>query len=250
MMQNSYLLIILPILLLFISSEDVYATHVSQPILTMKEAIYYIGSIIEIEGFVEYQDNPTSNVLLDIYIVKDGKSEQLISIRSDNDGFFKTSFTPKEAGKYTLKIVSQCRDEHRSICQNKESRLEIEVRESTSSRDERLEITLLKLLRSGEVNLLVKNISREEVVIDTLNFYSIDNDQIYPSSISKILTLSAGESKVIDLKFNSINYEEPIIMYDDGITTIRVPEFSLPFIVMSIALSISILRLIVNKFGI
>ncbi|GIU70531.1 MAG: hypothetical protein KatS3mg003_2196 [Candidatus Nitrosocaldaceae archaeon] len=222
------------VLTLFISNA--YATHISQPIIVGNNAIYYLGSEVEIEGYVEYQDNPTSNVLLDIFLINN-MEKHLASIRSDDNGFFKFTFKPEEVGNYTIKIVSQCRDEHRNICTNRSTSIDIEVREAMVASDDRLEVRVLKMYNNN-LDISITNKSDELITIDSTNFYITDNDDIYLADGDK-LTIKPNDSIITTLTFENLSNEFELV-YDDGISVIKVPEFPIVLLVLLFALSLPI----------
>ena len=224
---------------LIIGFTDAYATHVSKPIVTSEDAVYYLGSSVEIEGYVEYQGKPTSDVLLDVYLIYDSIEEKITSIRSDQDGLFRININPDKAGDYILRIVSQCRDVHRNICTNQSTSIPIEVREPLVAGDDRLDIRVLKVT-DDSIELMVKNVSNEEIIIDTSNFY-IDDEQIHRAK-SSMLMLKPNDSITIDLTFDNYNPkdDEFLLVYDDNISMITVPEFPLAMLILLIASSLAI----------
>jgi uncharacterized protein YfaS (alpha-2-macroglobulin family) len=110
---------------------DVYATHISRPIITMDRQLFRIDETIAVKGWVNYNNNPTSNVLLDI-ILRAPNGNEIVreKARSNMDGNFLLNITlPVNSlpGNYTLDIISQCRDEHRNICTNQRSSIPISI---------------------------------------------------------------------------------------------------------------------------
>jgi hypothetical protein len=118
---------------LFVFDHDTFATHVSKPILTMDKQTFDVNENITVKGWVEYQNNPASDVLLEIIFTHEpnGGNELVRNqVRSNDAGNFTSNIilpvntTP---GNYTLTVISQCRDEHRNICTNQNSLIPISI---------------------------------------------------------------------------------------------------------------------------
>jgi uncharacterized protein YfaS (alpha-2-macroglobulin family) len=110
---------------------DAYATHISRPVITMDRQLFRIDETIVVKGWVDYNNNPTSNVLLDI-ILRAPNGNEIVreKTRSNMDGnFLLNIILPVNSlpGNYTLDIISQCRDEHRNICTNQRSSIPISI---------------------------------------------------------------------------------------------------------------------------
>jgi hypothetical protein len=104
---------------------DVYATHISEPILSLEEGIKYnINEIVPINGWVKYEDKPASDVLVVIKLNNPiGNEIFQDQVRSNSNGNFTSSINLQEnnvtqGGTFTISAESQCRDEHRDICNN------------------------------------------------------------------------------------------------------------------------------------
>ena len=107
-------------LLLF---ANVYATHISEPILSLdKDAKYAMNETISANGWVKYDDKPASDVLVLLKLINPTGNEIFQDqVRSDSNGNFTSNVTllgsnATEGGTFTLYAESQCRDEHRNIC--------------------------------------------------------------------------------------------------------------------------------------
>src|SRR5918993_5707112 len=107
-------------LLLF---ANVYATHISEPILSIdSDAQYDINETISVNGWVKYNEKPASDVLVLLKLINPiGNEIFQDQVRSDSNGNFTSNVTlvgsnATEGGTFTLYAESQCRDEHRSIC--------------------------------------------------------------------------------------------------------------------------------------
>jgi hypothetical protein len=112
-------------LLLF---ANVYATHISEPILTLdKDAKYNMNETIPVSGWIKYNEKPASDVLVLLKLLSPTGNEIFQDqVRSDPNGNFTSNVTllgsnATEGGTFTLYAESQCRDEHRSICNHNNS---------------------------------------------------------------------------------------------------------------------------------
>ena len=130
-MFRNYLLFTIGVIAFFGISQA-YATHVSQPIITVEQSLVYSsGDILTISGWVNYSDEPTSDVLLSIKI--SNPNETVISdffITSDSKGEFAFPFELSEddpGGDYTVNIMSMCREVHRDICTHKTAEVAVSV---------------------------------------------------------------------------------------------------------------------------
>ena len=130
-MLRNYLLFAIGVISFF-GISDAYATHVSQPIMTVEQSLVYSsGDILTISGWVNYSDEPTSDVLLSIKI--SNPNETVISdffITSDSKGEFVFPFELSDddpAGDYTVNIMSMCREVHRDICTHKTAEVAVSV---------------------------------------------------------------------------------------------------------------------------
>jgi hypothetical protein len=107
---------------------NVYATHISEPILSLdKDAKYNINETISVNGWVKYNEKPASNVLVLLKLINPNGNEIFQDqVRSDSNGNFTSNVTllgsnATEGGTFTLYAESQCRDEHRNICNHNNS---------------------------------------------------------------------------------------------------------------------------------
>ncbi|MGH9981814.1 MAG: hypothetical protein ACRD6U_09710 [Nitrososphaeraceae archaeon] len=107
---------------------NVYATHISEPILSLdKDAKYNINETISVNGWVKYNEKPASNVLVLLKLINPNGNELFQDqVRSDSNGNFTSNVTllgsnATEGGTFTLYAESQCRDEHRNICNHNNS---------------------------------------------------------------------------------------------------------------------------------
>lgn len=112
-------------LLLFV---NVYATHISEPILSLdKDAKYNINETISVNGWVKYNEKPASDVLVLLKLLNpNGKEIFQDQVISNSNGNFTSNVTllgsnATEGGTFTLYAESQCRHEHRNICNHNNS---------------------------------------------------------------------------------------------------------------------------------
>ncbi|HJU59860.1 MAG TPA: hypothetical protein VJ583_08925 [Nitrososphaeraceae archaeon] len=116
------------ILFSLLLSTNIYATHISEPILSLdKDAKYNLNETISINGWVKYDDKPTSDVLVLLKLINPNGNEIFQDqVRSDSNGNFTSNIkligsNVTEGGTFTLYAESQCRDEHRNICNHNNS---------------------------------------------------------------------------------------------------------------------------------
>ena len=116
------------IILSLILSANVYATHISEPILSLeKDAKYNMNETISVNGWVKYNEKPASDVLVLLKLINPiGNEIFQDQVRSDSNGNFTSNVTlvgsnVTEGGTFTLYAESQCRDEHRNICNHNNS---------------------------------------------------------------------------------------------------------------------------------
>ncbi|HEX2408689.1 MAG TPA: hypothetical protein VHJ38_15920 [Nitrososphaeraceae archaeon] len=116
------------ILLSLLLFANVYATHISEPILSLdKDAKYNINETISVNGWIKYNEKPASNVLVLLKLINPNGNEIFQDqVRSNSNGNFTSNVTllgsnATEGGTFTLYAESQCRDEHRNICNHNNS---------------------------------------------------------------------------------------------------------------------------------
>ena len=115
---------------------DSYQTHISEPVITSNKTNYFLGENITISGWVNYDESPTSDVLLRIITI-DPLGIRIFDeyITSDSEGKFSLEIpltNNAEVGTYNVEIVSQCREIHREICTHQNERLEIIVEKESN----------------------------------------------------------------------------------------------------------------------
>ena len=129
--MRNYLLLSLAVVAI-IGIQAAYATHISQPIMTVQDSLVYsYGDTLTISGWVNYSDEPTSNVLLSVKISNsNGTVISDFFLTSDSDGKFEFPFELSQddpSGDYLVNIMSMCREIHRDICTHKTAETTISV---------------------------------------------------------------------------------------------------------------------------
>ena len=118
-----------------------YQTHISKPVITSDKITYVQGENITISGWVNYNEESTSDVLLrivtinplgtkifDEYTTSDSKGEFSIDIPLAKNA---------EVGTYNVDITSQCREIHREICTHQNKTISVTV-EKEPNRDKKI----------------------------------------------------------------------------------------------------------------
>ena len=109
---------------------DSYQTHISAPIVTSDKFNYKQGEDIVISGWVNYNDEATSDVLLRITAADPNGVKIFDEYTTSNaDGEFSISIPTinAEPGNYFLQVISQCREIHRDVCTHQYESLSISV---------------------------------------------------------------------------------------------------------------------------
>lgn len=109
------------LLALFLSgmTVSVNATHISKPVLVEPGTHYRVGEKVVVNGWVDYNAQPTADVLLHFLVTAaDGTILDEQSYTSDKQGQFHFEFDTRQhpPGLYTITVTSHCLEIHRSIC--------------------------------------------------------------------------------------------------------------------------------------
>lgn len=111
------------IILFSVTLQTLHATHISEPILTNDPYTQYKrNQTFLVTGWVKYNDQPTSNVLVLLRLTNPNSDEIFRDeVRSNSNGNFTSiinlgGLNITEIGIYIVTAESQCRDEHRNIC--------------------------------------------------------------------------------------------------------------------------------------
>ena len=121
-------------------SQNAHSTHISVPVLTVRENLeYFFEDDLIISGWVEYNNNPTSDVLLNIKTL-DQNHVQISDtfVTSDSNGEFEYAFSLPDyhtPGDYSVIITSMCWEQHRQICTYNTAQIMISVSESKGNGD-------------------------------------------------------------------------------------------------------------------
>ena len=118
-----------------------YQTHVSSPVITSDKTNYKQGESIIISGWVNYNEQATSDVLLRI-IVTDPLEMKIFDeyVTSNPEGEFSIEIPMSEntkIGSYDIEVTSQCREIHREICTHQNESMSITV-EKESNQDKKI----------------------------------------------------------------------------------------------------------------
>ena len=124
--MNGFLITFFIIIFIFtVTTINIHATHISEPILSLEKNLKYtLNDTILISGWIKYNDEPATDVLLTVKLINpDGIESFSNEVRSNSNGNFSTMINLLnnniyDTGEYTLIVESQCKDEHRNICQN------------------------------------------------------------------------------------------------------------------------------------
>jgi len=128
--KKTYLIGLMWLALLSGFAENLFATHISQPIVEQSPKQYTIGESITVQGWVEYQQKPAADVLLNFKLQRaDGLVIVDQSYPSDEQGRFEFKFdSQKETpGTYQLTITSHCLEIHRYACTYKSTTVPIQL---------------------------------------------------------------------------------------------------------------------------
>lgn len=128
--KNTYCTGFISLILLFGFTNEGWATHISQPIVENLQSQYTVGNTIVVQGWVEYQEKPAPDVLLNFKLLRsDGHVVVDQSYSSDPQGQFEFKFDTQHEvpGTYQLTITSQCLEIHRYACTYKNTTVLIQL---------------------------------------------------------------------------------------------------------------------------
>ena len=114
-----------------VTISESYQTHVSSPIITSDKTNYKQGDNVILSGWVNYNDEATSDVLL--RIIATNPSEVKIFdeyVTSNDEGIFAIEIplsNDSEIGSFEIEVISQCREIHREICTHQYETLSVTV---------------------------------------------------------------------------------------------------------------------------
>ena len=115
------LLMILTTSLVFMVSDslDAFATHISKPIPYLDKDEFYSNETIDVNGWVEYNNEPASDVLIQVFLENDREKLTSENVTSDSNGNFSAILSiPNEVepGNYTVSVTSLCQEIHSNVC--------------------------------------------------------------------------------------------------------------------------------------
>ncbi len=111
--------------------QNSFATHISKPVLIDPKTQYNVGDTVILQGWVDYNAQPTPDVLLNFKLTRpDGTTAVDQSYPSNQDGHFEFKFDSKNEapGTYQITITSHCLEVHRYACTYKNQTLSIEFK--------------------------------------------------------------------------------------------------------------------------
>lgn len=112
---------------------EVFATHISKPIPYLEKNEFLSNETIGLKGWVEYNGEPASDVLVQVWLEKE--RDKLISdnVTSDSNGNFTSTLSiPSDAvpGNYTVSVTSLCQEIHSNVCTYQWEELPIVIKTS------------------------------------------------------------------------------------------------------------------------
>ena len=115
------LLMILTTSLVFMVSDslDAFATHISKPIPYLDKDEFYSNETIDVNGWAEYNNEPASDVLIQVFLENDREKLTSENVTSDSNGNFSAILSiPNEVepGNYTVIVTSLCQEIHSNVC--------------------------------------------------------------------------------------------------------------------------------------
>ena len=116
--------------------SESYQTHVSSPVFTSDKINYKQGENVILSGWVNYNDEATSDVLLRIIATSPTESKIFDEyVTSNSEGIFAIEIplsNDSEIGSYEIEVISQCREIHREICTHQYETLSVGVEKGTT----------------------------------------------------------------------------------------------------------------------
>jgi hypothetical protein len=100
-------------------SLDVFATHISKPIPHLDKYDFFSNETIDLNGWVEYNGEPASDVLVQVFLEKERDKLTSDNVTSDSNGNFSAVLpipNETEPGNYTVSVTSLCQEIHSNVC--------------------------------------------------------------------------------------------------------------------------------------
>jgi uncharacterized protein YfaS (alpha-2-macroglobulin family) len=129
--KRNYIFLFLLTLILCGAVKNSFATHISKPILIEPRSEYSIGEKVILNGWADYNAQPTADVLLNFKVSKPDDTVIIDqSHPTDQQGHFEFEFDTKNLtpGLYQITITSHCKEIHRSICSYNSQTLTIHLK--------------------------------------------------------------------------------------------------------------------------
>ena len=119
--------------------SESYQTHISSPVIASDKTSYKQGDNVILSGWVNYNDEATSDVLLRIIAINPSEIKIFDEyVTSDSEGIFAIEIpisNDSEIGSYEIEVISQCREIHQEICTHQYETLSVTVeKESTQEK--------------------------------------------------------------------------------------------------------------------
>ncbi len=113
------------------NSFDVVATHISKPIPYLEKDEFFPNETINVNGWVEYNDEPASEVLVQVFLEKERINLTSDNVTSDSNGNFSAVLSipnETETGNYSVSVTSLCQEIHSNVCTYQFEELPIYIR--------------------------------------------------------------------------------------------------------------------------
>jgi len=113
------------------NSFDVVATHISKPIPYLEKDEFFPNETINVNGWVEYNDEPASEVLVQVFLEKERINLTSDNVTSDSNGNFSAVLSipnQTETGNYSVSVTSLCQEIHSNVCTYQFEELPIIIR--------------------------------------------------------------------------------------------------------------------------
>jgi hypothetical protein len=125
-------MVLMTFLILIVSySHDALATHVSKPVTYLDKNEFFFNETIDLNGWVEYNDEPASDVLIQVFLEKERDKLTSDNVTSDSNGNFSAVLSiPSEVepGNYTVSVTSFCQEIHSNVCTYQWEEIPITIR--------------------------------------------------------------------------------------------------------------------------
>jgi hypothetical protein len=119
------------LVLMVSESIDAFATHISKPIPYLDKNDFYSNETIDVNGWVEYNSEPASDVLVQVFLENEQDKLTSHNVTSDLNGNFSAILSvPNEVqpGNYTVSVTSLCQEIHSNVCTYQWEELPITIR--------------------------------------------------------------------------------------------------------------------------